>query len=107
MSIVRRSGVYDEKLIHCEIYNPHRHVVVFCRNISMDEYIRRAGISLGPLVAEVEPDGFLHLPHQFYSATFKGSSELAQVLVNFGDNMFKGNKKASRMDLELRDKRKK
>lgn len=90
-------AVHDEHLLRREIYNPNNFDIIFRRNISMDQYIKDATIPLGPLSATCKADDFLYIPHAYYIAEAIGlpKGTPCDVLVNFGDNIGIGNKKAS------------
>lgn len=89
-------GVMDEHLIHRELYNPNKFDVIMTRNTSMDNYIRDAGIILGPAWAICKADGFLYLPHGYYFSKATNGAPSFPMLVNFGSNIGIGCKQASR-----------
>lgn len=90
-------GVHDEMLLHREIYNPNSFAVDFVRSKDMDQYVRSSLIPLGPEFARCEPGGWLYLPHAYYVASGVGLplGTPVSIIQNFGDEMFKGNKKVS------------
>ena len=88
-------GVYDDRLIVREYYNPNSFSIVFKRIDLHRNYIQGAKISLGPAIAELKPDSFLTLPHAFYTATAINGPEFFDLVVNVGDQRGKGNKKPS------------
>lgn len=91
-------GVHDEHLLHREIYNPNKFPIEFRRNKDMDQYVSSSFIPLGPELAICKPDDFLYLPHIYYLVSGVGIPDGTpiDVIQNFGDSMFKGNKLPSR-----------
>lgn len=85
----------DERLICCEVYNFNKQPIVFDLEIAAVEYIKSMGITVGPLRVEVGPDSFAFLTHRYYFSRFKNSMEPAHFLMNFGDNMGRGQKNQS------------
>lgn len=99
----KMKSVHDEHLIRREIYNPNNFDIEFKRNVTMDTYIKNATIPLGPLRITCKADDFLYLPHAYYFAEGIGVPQGTpiDVVVNFGDNIGIGNKKASLLDGEF------
>nr|BFD67198.1 hypothetical protein HAGR004_22200 [Bdellovibrio sp. HAGR004] len=80
--------------VHCEIYNPMEEELIFER---MEDHARRRlkmNLQPGPQKVLCKPDGFCYLPHQYYTVKTK-SGRPCRFIKNFGDEMFKGNKKPS------------
>jgi hypothetical protein len=77
----------------CELYNPNKYRVVF-QNVhpNPEERIQHPILFL-------EPDGWMFLPHNYYTPWIEkigsGRTEKINLVQNFGDQMFIGNKKIS------------
>ena len=87
-------GAAEPNDVHCEIYNPMKEPIFFER---MEYHARRRlemGLEPGPQKVGCKPDDFCYLPHQWYVVSTKSGAPITLVK-NFGDEMFKGNKRPS------------
>ena len=84
--------VMDPGDVHCEIYNPSTEEIIFER--MEGQGLRRSKMGLNPGDDKIvcKPDNFCYLPHQFYIAR-SASGGPVDAIVNYGDSMFKANKK--------------
>ena len=88
-------AVIDEMLIHRELYNPNKFPVVLTRKFEMDEYILKSGIPLGPKKISLLHDQFTHLPHGYYKVESVNGPEIFDMIMTFGDQIGRGNKRPS------------
>lgn len=77
----------DFNMVACEAYNAGKNTLIFT---SMNDNFD---------VRKCLPDTFLFLPHRYYVVT-TSDGEPAKILFNYGDEKFKGNKKASRPEVK-------
>lgn len=83
-----RNATFDPKLVCCEIYNVMKEDITF-------ENMTKKG---SPIII-CKKDDFCFLPHQYFKATVASGNPEIRVVMNFGDNMFKGNKKPSNPEI--------
>ena len=88
----RVKGVFDEMLIHREIFNPNKFDLVVTRNNSMTQYILDAKIPLGPPMAVCKADSWLYLPHGYYFVKAANGADAGSFITNFGDAIGIGNR---------------
>ena len=89
---VPRNASLDQRMICREIYNLMKEEITFTNMIFPN----------GPEKIVCKVDGHCFLPHAYYVATVKSGNPEIRVLENFGDQMFKGNKKPSRPEAKLK-----
>lgn len=79
-------GVYDSRLLRFEVYNPNDFDVIFQRIAENENYVRNAGISLGPVYVTCKAKGFAILNHSFYLAHGKNlqHGEPIQMIRKYG-----------------------
>lgn len=88
-------GVYDELLIHREIFNPNNFDLIVTRNQTMTQYILDAKIPLGPAVAVCKAESWLYIPHGYYFVKAANGADAGSFITNFGDNIGIGNRHPS------------
>lgn len=91
------TSVFDETLIHREVYNPNNFDLIFQRNKEKDSYVIKAGITLGPETIICKPDDFCYLTHGYYICSGRGipvGTPISHHTI-YGDSMFTGEKKIS------------
>jgi len=91
----RIKAVIDEMLIHRELYNPNKFPVVITRRFEMDEYILKSGIPIGPKKISLLHDQFAYLPHGYYKVESVNGPEIFDMILTFGDQIGRGNKRPS------------
>lgn len=82
-----RSHASDHNRICCEVYNRGKEPIMF---INQENNLD---------IKILQPDEFLFLPHKYFIA-FTPSGEPCNVVLNHGDQMFKGNKLPSRPEVK-------
>lgn len=88
----KAKGVFDEMLVCREIYNDNDFDIIFTRQTQFDRYILDAGIKLGAMIMVCKAKDWLFIPHAYFTTKASNGADIYNVVVNFGDNMFKGNK---------------
>lgn len=85
-------GVYDELLVHREIFNPNSFDLIITRNKTHDQYVKDAGIPLGLPIMVCKSESWLYLPHGYFFVKAANGAEVGTFITNFGDNIGIGNK---------------
>ena len=101
-----RKNVSDGGLTMCEIHNPNSFAVKMIRmntmigNLTIEQYINSAGITLGAREITIPPLGFAILTHQYYIPVGVGlpDGEPLNLVINYGRMIGIGNRFPSRFE---------